>query len=836
MTNTTFAPPGSHPSPSRPGRRTGATWVAATGAFLLLAGAAVFVAVRWDRLSQNAKLAVVLGLTAAVLVGGRRLRRTLPATGDVLFHLGAFLMPVDLVGIGLSSGVAWRPILVAEGVLGVVALGGLGLLTGSTVLVWAGILSMGVLAAGIAAVSPVPAAAVLAGVAVVVELTRRHPAGVDSVVDRRPELAAAVWATVAGLAPVVAAAVTLLLPVGRGTLAELGFTTPGAAAVAGVLAAAVLARQAHLRQELRQAFLAVAVLAVGITSSLVTAHLPSSATAVAVAAGFLVVELAALVLRRDPFWHRPLGVVAELAEIGAHVVAVGTALFLLTLPFDLDADGSAAAALALAAVGWLAADIRRYRGTPRPLGLALVRGGCWPPATIPFALSAAAAVALGTGSAVAAAVALVATSAAVLAARRPLSTLVAATFVPWAVVTSMTHPTAGTAVGLAGAVVLALAAVDRTRADSLEPAAGVLALLATGTALAAVGVTVPDIGPAAGVSAAVAACWLLSVLLDLGHRRLGDISRLALLGPVAASFALAPEEALPAAIGAVLLYAVDAIRLNRPEVALGAALAVQAVTAHLARANGLDLGQTGLALCVGAVVWAGLAAVVDGRWRLPFLAAAGAGLALGLGTTGAADDPGAFSTALLVTGSLGIGAGLATGRSWLAHVGAAAATTGLFGHLALAGVDASEPYVVPVAAQLLAWGWQARHPSPNAHPGLSSWLTYAPPVVLLGGAALAERMVGGPGWHALVAGAVGVLAVAAGGWGRTAGPLVTGTAILVTLTVHESLGTLAGVPTWAWLAAGGTVLLATGIALERTDTSPIEAGRRVVDVLSENFT
>jgi hypothetical protein len=808
--------------------------VAATGAFLLLAGAAVFVAVQWDRLSQNAKLAVVLGLTAAVLVGGRRLRRTLPATGDVLFHLGAFLMPVDLVGIGLSSGVAWRPILVAEGVLGVVALGGLGLLTGSAVLVWAGILSMGVLAAGIAAVSPVPAVAVLAGVAVAVELTRGHAHDDhDHDHDRRPELAAAVWATVAGLAPVLAAAVTLLLPVGRGTLDELGFTTPGAAAIAGVLAAAVLARQAHLRQELRRAFLAVTVLAVGVTSSLVTAHLPSSATAVALAAAFVVVELAALVLRRDPFWHRPLGVVAELAEIGAHVVAVGTALFLLTIPFDLDPDGSAAAALALAAVGWLTADIRRYRGTPRPLGLALVRGGCWPPATIPFALSAAAAVALGTGSALAAAVALVATAAAVLAARRPLSTLVAATFIPWAVVTTMTHPTAGTAIGLAGAVVLALAAVDRARVDNLEPTAGVLALLATGTALAAVAVAVPDIGAAAGVAAAVAACWLLSVLLDLGDRRLGDIARLALLLPVAASFALAPEEALPAAIGAVLLYAVDAVRLDRPEVALGAAVAVQAVTAHLARANGLDLGQTGLALCVGAVVWAGLAAVVDGRWRLPFLAAAGAGLALGLATTGAADDPGAFSTALLVTGGLGIGAGLATGRPWLAHVGAAAATTGLFGHLALAGVDASEPYVLPVAAQLLAWGWQSRHTS--TQPRLSSWLTYAPPVVLLGGAALAERMVGGPGWHALVAGAVGVLAVAAGGWSRTAGPLVTGTAILVTLTVHESLGTLAGVPTWAWLAAGGTVLLAAGIALERTDTSPIEAGRRVVDVLAENF-
>ncbi|HEX7276633.1 MAG TPA: hypothetical protein VF244_04600, partial [Acidimicrobiales bacterium] len=67
-------------------------------------------------------------------------------------------------------------------------------------------------------------------------------------------------------------------------------------------------------------------------------------------------------------------------------------------------------------------------------------------------------------------------------------------------------------------------------------------------------------------------------------------------------------------------------------------------------------------------------------------------------------------------------------------------------------------------------------------------------------------------------------------------PLVTGTAILVTVTIHESFATLAGVPTWAWLTAGGTVLLGAGIALERTDTSPVEAGRRIVDVLAENFT
>src|SRR5258708_37016648 len=76
--------------------RPGAVWVAGTGAFLLLAAAALFVAVRWDDLPDAAKLGVVGALTGACLLGGRALARTLPATGDVLFHLGALLIPVDV--------------------------------------------------------------------------------------------------------------------------------------------------------------------------------------------------------------------------------------------------------------------------------------------------------------------------------------------------------------------------------------------------------------------------------------------------------------------------------------------------------------------------------------------------------------------------------------------------------------------------------------------------------------------------------------------------------------------------------------------------------------------
>jgi uncharacterized membrane protein len=51
------------------GRRTGATWVAATGATLLVAAAATFVAVRWGTLPDLAKFGVVVAVTAAAVEG-----------------------------------------------------------------------------------------------------------------------------------------------------------------------------------------------------------------------------------------------------------------------------------------------------------------------------------------------------------------------------------------------------------------------------------------------------------------------------------------------------------------------------------------------------------------------------------------------------------------------------------------------------------------------------------------------------------------------------------------------------------------------------------------------
>jgi hypothetical protein len=58
-----------------------------------------------------------------------------------------------------------------------------------------------------------------------------------------------------------------------------------------------------------------------------------------------------------------------------------------------------------------------------------------------------------------------------------------------------------------------------------------------------------------------------------------------------------------------------------------------------------------------------------------------------------------------------------------------------------------------------------------------------------------------------------------------AAPLVGGT-LLLGVTVFVASGSdLAAIPTWAWLAAGGSLLLATAVSIERAGT-PGTAGLR----------
>jgi hypothetical protein len=331
------------------------------------------------------------------------------------------------------------------------------------------------------------------------------------------------------------------------------------------------------------------------------------------------------------------------------------------------------------------------------------------------------------------------------------------------------------------------------------------------------------------VSGAIGVCWLLALLLERGRAPLGHVARAGALVGLAASVALPSAEALVAAALFTALAVVDAMRRDDPRIGVAASCSVQLVVVQVALLVRLDTASVGLVLCVAAVVWAGLAGVVPDRWRVPFLVATGLGVGSGLVVS--ASDPQYFGDAIVITGALMVAAAIATRVEPVAHPGGVLVIVGSWVHLATTGVVFSEPYVLPVAAHLVIAGARARHLR-----SLSSWVAYGPAIGLLGITALDERLAGGAGWHALVAGGVGVTAVAVGGWRRLSGPLFLGTALVVAVTIHETLAAVVSVPTWAWLGTGGAMLLALGVQLERTDTSPVEAGRRVVDVMAERFT
>jgi hypothetical protein len=374
-------------------------------------------------------------------------------------------------------------------------------------------------------------------------------------------------------------------------------------------------------------------------------------------------------------------------------------------------------------------------------------------------------------------------------------------------------------------VLLAEAAVRSTR----RLVQHVLAVSTLAPPLIATAHAVGDTPTPVVLAGLMAGGWVLAALLD----RIG-------LGvvPRAASFALVPAFVTVADLATIALLAgaytalvvTDAVRLQRPELAAGALVPGPVALFTGLLALGLEPEVAGVALVIAAVVPAGLTGVTPPAWH-PYLLG-GAALTGTWGLALAHLDPWTGATALLIAAGLLVLVGGALGRPGFAASGIAAASLGYWSHLGLAGVEAADAYVVPVAAVLLGAGIVARaHDASRA----SSWVAHAPAVALLGGTALIERIDGGPGGHALVAGAVGVAAVVIGARLRLLGPLVTGTALLVALAVHESLAVTASVPTWGWLALGGTVLLTAGIAMDRADTGPVETGRRVVDVLTERY-
>ena len=864
-----------------PAAPVGARWVAGLGAFLLVAAAATFVAVRWDDIPDAAKLAALVAVTCCCIAGHRALRSSLPVTAEALFHLGVLLVPIDVAAVGIHAGWMWPQMLFAQGLTATVVFGIAAQVERSVVLRLAAWVGVVVLAAGVGAMTTLPAGLVLAATALVVVAGRRvWPERSEADLD----LAATGWATLAGLAVPLAGADQLGWPA-AGVLVDLGLAGDPLhplAAATGLVAGLTLGIVAHRRRSVPLALAGVACALVEVTTSGVSQEPADSASLVGAAALLLVAELAAWLWRSDAFWGRVTHLVALAGElIGAFFTIVLIGVVLLA-PVELPPDPLAGVAAGLLAIAWLTALTRRPVGPQRePWG--------WTPSAA--AVAGAAAVTLWTGSGTAAAVAMTVLGTAVLfgpaagtSTGPPTGRVLAAGLLGWAPVAGYDHPALAGALGLIGAVALAEAAVRTTWLPRHRPAveaagqpsafspwrAGPLTVaVRTWAAEWAVMLTLAALLPlvtgalvvaadgwdAAAAIGAVGAAWLVAAVLDRAGRAasvpMAMIPRMAALVPLAVAHLLEPSQAAVLGCLVVVLAIIDAFRLDQPFLVIGAGFGGPVAVVGLGVASGWSLAQAGLGVMLSGVAWLGIGGTLPRRWVTPTVAcaaiAAGTGLALTF------DDPAYLSTGLLVFGAALAVVGLGVGRTELIAVGLAVATVGLWGHLALAEVEISEPYLAPVAVLLLAAGFHARRraaagaPSPLppvygvtgggfAQSGeVSSWVAYAPAVGLLGGAALLERLSGGPAWHALLAGSVGLLAVVAGGAWRLAGPLLLGTTLVVAVTVHETLDVTAGVPTWAWLAVGGAVLLAAGVAMEQRGTGPYETGRRLVDLVRERF-
>jgi hypothetical protein len=803
--------------PSTFGRRAGATWVAATGAALVLVAAGVLVASQWDRLSDAFKLGLLMSGTGFCAWVGHRLRRTLPATGSVIFHLGVLLVPANLAAIAIHLSASLGQHLLAQGVVGAILFSVAAAATGSVVFRWASFGSVPLVAAGIGALTPIPALAVLIAFAAVGEWFPRLRYR-DAVVP---------WATLVGLAPAVIALAQLCTPgdLSSGVMQAIGIHGAAVTWTTSLAAAAVLAWRAETDHSLPLATLAIASAALGGVRAMASSHLSLEDSVLGIASLFVLVETLALAVAADRFWRRPLAALAVVVEVPVWAGSVLLAGFgIIFVAADPAASHSwhindLAGPLLVAAAGWFIADMRRATPTGASVASQLATGGANPLSNLATALCASAGVLFLVGSPTIGGCVLGGFAVAFVATKRaPRSFgLVAG---PIAAALATLVPAAALGIGLTVAAALVVEARRQTGELPTLYATGAVASALTGIWFAGLhGVT--------GALGGVIVISVIAACVEDVSRDTADICRVLFVIPLAWVNAVPRDVAVvSSAIAAVL--AVEAVRLARPVLAGAAGVVAQLAVVTGCVAAGYTLPDAGVALAFVAVVMSGWATIAEGEWQPPLYASGAVACVMSLLL--ALGDPQALAIALMVLGGLAVAVGFTIRNHVVGNVGGVAIALGIVMQLSIAHVSAVELYLLPVGVHLSVVGEVVRRRRP-----VPSWLSATPGPVLVGGAALLERINGGGASHAAMAAVVAAFAVAIGGNRRQIGPLLAGTGILAGLALNESLAALAGVPAWGWIGIVGAALIASAVMIERNDTSPVEAGRRLVDVISDNF-
>jgi hypothetical protein len=367
-------------------------------------------------------------------------------------------------------------------------------------------------------------------------------------------------------------------------------------------------------------------------------------------------------------------------------------------------------------------------------------------------------------------------------------------------------------------VVLLAAAVTAVTAAAalhrLEQGLAALLVVASGVLL--------PLGLATSLSTALVLLVVVATALAAGAVAVGRTAprpavELALLGAagatvlLAAVWSTASEGAtlatLPVLVGLLVAVSVTVTSAPAAQVAAGCAgLLTGATLAAHGAAQGLAVEQVGGLLLLAPAALLGLS-LVTRRVALEVAAAVLAAVTLPL----AADDPGWLSWCLAGAGLLALALALRADRRWAAVAGALLLASSSWVRLADAGVEAPEPYVVPLGLVALGLGHLRRREAPAT----GSLAAYSSGLGLL----LLPSLVYALGDEELLRSVlllgVSAMVLLAGVAGRLRAPLLFGGGVLAVDAVHLLAPYAAALPRWMPLAAVGLGLVVLGATYEQ---------------------
>ncbi len=797
-----------------------AMWVGLVGGTLVLLAAAIVVVSNWSTIGRSVRFAGFVVVTAALIALAERLRRVVPISAGIIAHVGSFLTAgVGIAGLSLL-GATWPACLVVGGVIAVTT-------TEIQARRWqrstfrsGQIAGLAMAATGLAALTETTGGliAVVAAAALMAVGAQRRAIGLSIVALLSPVLTALADAGI-----------------GAGTLERAGLVgdrLSWSGPIVGVMAAMVLGIAATQRRNNGLMLMAGAAPVIGLVTGLaavdgsIVAWL--SVPALIVMAG----ELAWWLLPGDRARrHVALGINGIAATL-AVITTVGPQLA-VTDPSDgfVRAPWGIPAALTTLALMLTFVRLRADDHALIDLCIAGVASGLIAGA-VAFDLPPAAIATLAATTVVVAA----------FASRRlhPLAIYVPA---GWALMSIIdVEPDLSTGRFVLGSVLLVgllgtiLAARTRLAADRHWIGWIELSTVTTIAAVAAVAF-VPDHGPAAmlalGAAISVVAMLLDRRLLVWGACIIGALGFVATdaatsgaqvdptfwIGWMVAALGLATtwwftrsQIASHGATAALVIAAATstaAVPVTAEEFVILAMIAVAALTGPAitrTRRSPLDAA----AIAAGGVLLAATAFSVEPAW----ISAIWVVLGLQLMSYGFALHQRPTTTAG------GLVTAVAGGSWWF--------TSGLHDWfleaIAPAGITVGDVWAATASIMALVVGIAARRQL-----AVSSWLAYSAPLAVAGLWLTSVQIDRDTVWALPLAITIGLVAVAIGGWRRLAAPLVGGT-VLTAITIFVASGSdLRAIPTWAWLAVGGSALLGVAVLIERAGKPDADGLEGLVD-------